>query len=184
MNAPLHSFEPSVLIETAAARVSRAAPGARLSLQARGDLPPLNAALGLDLPTRIGRRARAGALEAICLGPEEWMLHAPEAQAVEILSACAEVYASRPRSLVDVSGRETTFVIDGPRAAELLTLGCARDIDGIAVGEGRRTAFDGVTVILWRDGETSFRMDCWHSFAPHVQHLLEIGCRELAAETI
>ena len=60
---------------------------------------------------------------------------------------------------------------------------CPRNIDTIPPGAGRRTAFDGVTVVLWRDGETSFRMDVWNTFAPHVYDLLAIGCRELAAES-
>ncbi len=110
------------------------------------------------------------------------MLHLPEGAVDGILSSCAEVYATLPHSLVDVSGREVTFLIDGPRATELLTLGMARDPDSIAAGEGRRTNFDGVTVTIWRDAESAYRMDVWHSFAPHVRHLLETGCRELAAE--
>ena len=182
MNAPVPPLVPAVLAESAAARISLAAPCARLSLQARGDLTLLDTALGLVLPDRVGRRAEAGEVEAICLGPEEWMLHAPEPKADAIRAACAGVYATLPHSLVDVSGREVSFVIDGPRAAELLTLGCPRDIDSIAVGEGRRTVLDDVTVILWRDGDALFRLDCWHSFAPHLLHLFEIGCRELAAE--
>lgn len=184
MNAPNSAFTPSVLAESAAARVSLAAPRARLSLRARGDLAPLDAALGLTLPARIGRRASAGELQALCLGPDEWMLHAPEALLDGLKAACDGVYATLPHSLVEVSAREVTFTIDGPRAAELLTLGCPRDIASIAVGEGRRTVFDGASVILWRDGESSFRMDVWNSFAPHVFHLLDTGCRELAAETL
>ncbi|QEW19462.1 sarcosine oxidase, gamma subunit family [Marinibacterium anthonyi] len=182
MNAPISSFATDMRAESAAARVVTAAPCARLSLRARGDLGPLETALGLTLPSRIGARAAAGETEVMCLGPDEWVLRGPEAVAPGIREACAEVYKTHPLSLVDISGRETTFVIDGPRAAELLTLGCARDIDTIAVGDGRRTAFDGATVVLWRDGDDSFRMDVWHSFATHLFHLLETGCRELAVE--
>ncbi|MBE9640580.1 sarcosine oxidase subunit gamma, partial [Salipiger pacificus] len=29
-----------------------------------------------------------------------------------------------------------------------------------------------------------FRMDVWNSFAPHLLHLLQVGARELAAETL
>lgn len=182
MNAPVSVFAPGVLAETAAARVSADTPRTRMSLRARGDLAPLEAALGLSLPRRIGLRAGAGGLEAICLGPDEWMLHGTEGEAARAAEACAGVYAQLPHSLVDVSGREVTFVIEGPRAAELLTLGCPRDIDGIAPGEGRRTLFDGATVLLWRDAGDRFRMDVWNSFAPHVFALLGTGCRELAAE--
>ena len=184
MNAPISSFVPLVLSESAPARVALAEPCTRLSLRARGDLTPLNKALGMTLPGRIGRRASSDELEAICLGPDEWMLRTTAALADDIVSACGEVYPSHPHSLVDVSGREVTYLIDGPRANNLLTLGMARDPDSIAVGTGRRTNFDGVTVILWRDGESKFRMDVWHSLAPHVKNLLETGCRELAAETL
>lgn len=183
MNAPVSSFTPGPLVETAAARVSVAVPCGRLSLRARGDLSPFATALGLTLPARIGTRTSAGEVEAICLAPDEWMIHAPEAQLSGLQSACAGLYDRHPHSLVDVSGRETTFVIDGPRAAELLTLGCPRDLDRLKPGEGRRTVFDGATVILWRDADNAFRMDVWHSFAPYLFHLLDTGCRELAAET-
>lgn len=184
MNAPISSFATRMQAESAAARVVTAAPGTRMSLRARGDLGPLETALGLTLPTRIGARASAGETEVLCLGPDEWVLRGPEAVAPQIAQACDGVYKTHPLSLVDISGRELTFVIDGPRAAELLTLGCARDLDTIAVGEGRRIAFDGATVVLWRDGENAFRMDVWHSFAHHLFLLLETGCRELAAEAL
>lgn len=179
---PKMSKDPVVVVETACARVCRAAPVARLALRARGDLAPLNAALGVVLPRRIGARTETGARQVICLGPDEWMLHLPPDEAGPAIAACAQVYADLPHSLVDVSGREVTFVLDGPRVEDLLSLGLARDIDSVPVGEGRRTIFDGATVILWRDGQTEFRMDCWHSFAPYLLGLLETGCKELAAE--
>ncbi|UOA29223.1 sarcosine oxidase subunit gamma [Pseudosulfitobacter sp. DSM 107133] len=184
MNAPVSVFTPAVLVETAAARVSTATPCARLALRARGDLTPFDTALGLSLPTRIGQRAQSDGIEAICLGPDEWMLQTAEADAGAIINACAALYDRQPHSLVDVSGREVTFEIEGPLAAKLLTLGCPRDIGKIAIGEGRRTLFDGATIVLWCDAQDRFRMDVWNSFAAHVFSLLETGCRELAAETL
>ncbi|MBE3638837.1 sarcosine oxidase subunit gamma [Mangrovicoccus algicola] len=173
---------PGTLIRTAAARIGITAAPGRLSLRARDGLGALGTALGIDLPGRIGGRAGRDAIEAMCLGPDEWVLLSPPEEVAALLAAGAAVYAAHPHSLVDISGRETTIAIDGPRAAELLTLGLARDPAGIAPGDGRRTYFDGQTVILWRDGETRFRMDVWHSFAPHLLGLLDTGCRELAAE--
>ena len=182
MNAPISSFDPFALVETSAAQVRVASPCGRLSLRARGDLAPLNAALGLTLPEKIGQRVSAGNLEAICLGPDEWKLETETGAVAGIEEACAKVYAELPHALVDISAREATFVIEGVRPAELLTLGCPRDIATIEVGTGRRTVFDGATVLIWRDGESSFRMDVWNSFAPHLFALLDTGCRELAAE--
>jgi len=183
MNKFASSFTAAPLAQGAVARVSLAAPAGRLVLRARGDLAALNAALGVALPTVIGRRAVTGGLQVLCLGPDEWMLHLPPDQVAAVKAACDALAGQHPHSLVDVSGRELTLLIEGQRAAELLTIGCARDIEAIPVGQGRRTAFDGVTVILWRDEASAFRLDVWNSFAPHVADLLETGCRELAAET-
>jgi len=179
MPSPL---SPGHLIETAAAAVSLAPPQARFSLRARGDLSPLITALGLTLPGRIGQRSAQGGLEALRLGPDEWVLLAQPEDAGALAAACAGVYPDLPHSLVDISAREKTFVIEGERSAELLTIGCPRDIAAIPVGEARRTVFDGATVILWRDAPDRFRMDCWNSFAPHLFQLLETGAREIAAE--
>lgn len=186
MNKLVSSFTAAALAQGAVARISLAPPAGRMVLRARGDLAALNAALGVALgvalPTVIGRRAGAADLQALCLGPDEWMLNLPPDRVSAISTACGALAAQHPHSLVDVSGREITLLVDGPRAAELLTIGCARDIEAIPVGEGRRTVFDGVTVILWRDDAAVFRLDIWNSFAPHVADLLETGCRELAAE--
>lgn len=182
MNKFVSSFTAAPLSQGAVARVSLAPSVARLVLRARGDLAALNAALGVALPTVIGQRAGADAFEVLCLGPDEWMLHMAPDQVGAVTASCAALMGSHPHSLVDVSGREVTLRIDGPRAAELLTIGCAREVEAIPVGQGRRTAFDNVTVILWRDEPAVFRLDVWNSFAPHVAGLLETGCRELAAE--
>src|SRR5690606_13933578 len=105
-----------------------------------------------------------------------------EADAPGLVESCARMYAEAPHSLTDISDREISVRIEGPKAAELLTLGCPRDIDRVGESEGRRTLMDGATVVLWRDGAQVFRLDIWRSFAPHVIALLETGCAELAAE--
>lgn len=183
MSIEISSLAPGVVIETKAARLSVPPAVGRLSLRARGAaVAHLGAALGLALPDRIGRRATAGPVEAIRLGPDEWTIHAPAEHVARLTAACAALAAVHAHSLVDISGREVTLLVEGPKAAELLTLGCPRDIETVAPGEGRRTLFDGATVVLWRDAADRFRIDVWNSFAGHIAQLLEIGCRELAAE--
>lgn len=182
MSTEISSLTPGIVAGTKAAQVSVLPAQGRLSLRARGDLGALEKAIGLALPGRIGLRAQAGGIEAIRLGPDEWTLLAPAGAVAGLVAACAAIYGDHPHSLVDISGREVTLSIEGPRAAELLTLGCPRDIATIAPGEGLRTLFDGASVVLWRDGDDRFRIDVWNSFAGHVAHLLETGCKELAAE--
>ena len=60
-------------------------------------------------------------------------------------------------------------------------MGCPADVAGFDVGTGARTIFDGVQVVLYRDGLDRFTMEVWRSFLPHVLGLLNIGNRELAA---
>jgi sarcosine oxidase subunit gamma len=174
------SLPTGLLAGTSAAQVARSAPRARLSLRARGDLSTLDSALGLTLPRKIGTRVTEKDTEVLCLGPDEWVLLAPDA--APIMNACAQIYDTLPHSLVDISHREVTFEISGPRATELLTLGWPRDPASVKVNEGRRTVFDGASVVLWRDSDTRYRMDVWNSFAAHLFHFMENGCRELAAD--
>lgn len=183
MTALTLDFTPGPLAESGAVSVSLLAPIGRFSLRARAaDMPVLSKAVGVDLPTKIGARANIGTVEILCLGPDEWHVLVAESDAPRLVERCASVYADAPHSLTDISDREVSVRIEGPKAAELLTLGCPRDLDRIAEGEGRRTLMDGATVVLWRDGKDSFRLDMWRSFAPHVVALLETGCAELAAE--
>jgi len=176
-------FQPGPLSESSAATVTLLPPVGRFSLRAReADLPALSKAVGVDLPRRIGSRAGAGTTEVLCLGPDEWQILIDEADAPRLVEDCARLYAEVPHSFTDISDREITVRIEGPKASELITLGCPRDIDRIAEGEGRRTLMDGVTIVLRCDGAQSFRLDMWRSFAPHVMALLKSGCAELAAE--
>lgn len=183
MTVYAHTFEPGPLATSSAVTVSLLSPAGRFSLRARqAELPALSEVVGVDLPRKIGIRAGTGTTEVLCLGPDEWQILTAETDAFRLSEACARIYAEVPHSLTEISDREISVRIEGPKAAELLTLGCPRDIDRLGVGEGRRTLMDGATVVLWRDGAQEFRLDIWRSFAPHVIALLETGCSELAAE--
>ena len=182
MSVSISTLSAGVIIETKSARVSVAAPRGRLSLRARGDLDVFGSALGVEMPSKIGACARSGELEVLCLGPDEWTLMLPQDQVASIFDALNAIYEGQPPSLTEVSAREVTFEIEGTHATDLLSIGCPRDIESIPVGEARRTVFDGVTVVLWRDASTQFRMDVWNSFAPYLAQTLETGCKEIAAE--
>lgn len=159
--------------------VEELAPAARFSLRVRPEnRAALSQALGLDLPARIGDRSGAEGREALCLGPDEWLIVAPDsAVAVD----AAAIYADVPHSLTEISDREITLRLTGPAVLDLLATGCPRDVSALAEGRGCRTVFDSATVTLWRDGEAEFRMDVWRSFAPHVRALLALAEAELKA---
>ncbi|SOC28553.1 sarcosine oxidase subunit gamma [Thalassospira xiamenensis] len=183
MTAHIDLSKAGILAESSAVRVALLPPVARFSLRAATpEQKALSKALGAPLPAKIGQCGRKGDIEIICLGPDEWTIIAPEDQAGTINDACAAIYAKTPHSLTEISDREVTVRITGPKASDLITIGCPRDLDQLPTGEARRTVFDGVTTVLWRDGEQNYRLDLWRSFAPHVIALLETGCAELAGE--
>lgn len=153
----------------------------KFSLRCRKDaVRDLSQALELDLPTKIGAMMVSGSRRAICLGPDEWLIHCPASERSEVALASAALYESIPHSLVDVSYREIGLSISGREAAELIGMSCPRDLDSIAVGTARRTIFDSAQVILVHPSVETFEMYVWRSFLPHVRKLLHVGKAELA----
>ena len=173
MNAPVKSF--------AAVSVAVLPPVARMNLRiAPADLATASAAFGLPLPGNIGQGVAKGDRAAWCLGPDEWLLHAPEAEQAAIVADFAKARAITPHSLTVISDREFTIAITGPRAQELLSVACPLDLSRMAPGTAKRTLFDSAQVVLIRDSDDAFRIEVWRSFFPHVSELLDIALREFA----
>lgn len=156
---------------------------ARFNLRlAPAGLAAASAAFGADIPPTIGARTVSGARTALCLGPDEWVLHADESERDAIAADFAALYAQVPHSLVDISDREIAILLEGPGALDLLATGCPLDLARIDVGWGARTVFDSAQIVLTRETPARFRIEVWRSFAPHVWGLLSIASAELAAE--
>lgn len=136
-------------------------------------------AAGVELPTRIGARSAAddGSSEALCVGPDEWILRVPADSAAPIAEGFAGLDVSH--SLVDISDREVEIAVEGDGAADILALGVPIDLARVAVDGGTRSVFDGVPVTLWRDGHGAFRLQVWRSFAPQLLALLQRGRLEV-----
>lgn len=137
-------------------------------------------AFGADIPARIGQRAARTGRSALCLGPDEWLLHADESAREEIAAAFGALYAGAPHSLVDISDRERAIELHGPGATSMLAAGCPLDLSQLRVGCGTRTVFDSVQVVLVREAEERFLIEVWRSFCPHVWELLTLAGEELA----
>ena len=171
-----------LLVETPAANVTLLSPLVRYSLRfGEGDKNAFGEAIGVVLPDRVGERTLAHGGEIACLGPDEWIVVLPAEQANGFKAACAAAYATSPHGLADISKREVGFHIEGERARELITNGCPRALELIGVGETYRTMFDNITILLWRDGPQTFRMDVQRSFAPQLVEALKNGCQNLLA---
>ncbi|MBP1806196.1 sarcosine oxidase subunit gamma [Rubellimicrobium aerolatum] len=173
MTAQIHSFPRSTAVAVTVLPLE-----ARFSLRLRAaSREAAEAALGLPLPDRIGRTSEQGGRRALCLGPDEWRLDVPAAEAAAVAGA---LEGGIPHALVEVTDREVTFLIEGPGSLDLLAIGIARDVRRLEVGRGARTVFDGVQAVLVREGEERFTLAVWRSYASHVEELLRQGAREIA----
>jgi sarcosine oxidase subunit gamma len=140
------------------------------------------AAFGLALPRTVCRAAEAAERAALWLGPDEWLLVAPDGEGEAIAAAFRAIAA--PHSLVDVSHRNTGLDLSGSEVAAVLNAGCPLDLHLAAfpVGMCTRTLFAKAEVVLWRRAVDRFRLECWRSFAPYVHGVLADAAKEFAVE--
>ncbi len=147
--------------------VALGAPLARYSLRAR-DAKALAKLIGRKLPAGIGSSEG----EVCALGPDEWLLRAAEGTTVPD-------GAGLPLAVVDISERAVALVVEGPRAEAVLQSGCPRDLGQFAVGEARRTVFEGIEMILLRTAPDRFEVDVWRSFASYLHLALTTAASHL-----
>ena len=107
--------------------ITELAPATRIALRL-ADRATAAAALGLDLPERIGTRAAAGERSALCLGPDEWLLQAPAAREQDLVEALRQALAGRHAAVTGLSGGQTVVGLQGAAAALVLAKGCTLDL--------------------------------------------------------
>ena len=178
---PVQPFDP---IDTPTVRVSLLAPTTRLSIRApTAAASAIGMALGVLLPTVPCRTITARDRAALWLGPDEWLVLAPETAttlAETATNAAAGHPASvipasvTPASVVDVSHRTQALEISGPDATWCLNGVCALDLDQTAfpIGMCTRTLLGKAEVILWRLGTETFRLEVARSYLPYVRACL------------
>jgi sarcosine oxidase subunit gamma len=157
-----------------AAKLAAAAPCLRLVFRGSEGQASCSRAFLVDLPSDACRAASAGERAALWLGPDEWLLMAPEPDAAAIGLALSQALTGIPHALVDVSHRQTGLVLQGPRASQLLNAGCPLDLDAVAfpVGMCTRTILGKAEIVLWRTAHDRFHMEVWRSFAPYLAEYL------------
>jgi sarcosine oxidase subunit gamma len=137
-------------------------------------------AFGVALPREACRAAASGDRVALWLGPDEWLLIAPDGEATRLMAAMGEALGPEPASLVEISDRQVAIEIAGEKATEAINAFNALDldIDVFPVGMCTRTLFGKAEVVLWRTAPETFRVEAWRSFAPYVQGCLGEATRE------
>ena len=174
LTARAPAFAPSDLLRLLPPLQRRILRGRAAALDAAGT------AMGVDLPQR-GRAAAANGCTALWLGPDEYLLLAPEA--ANPWPALQAALAGLPHACVDVSQRHAAFEVAGEHAAAALNTGCPLDLDldleAFPEGHCTRTVFGKAGIILWRTAADRFHVEVWRSFASYVTQLLALAAGEV-----
>jgi sarcosine oxidase, subunit gamma len=128
-------------------------PMARYSLRAR-QAQALETLLKVKIPKKIG--ASEGGI--FCLGPDEWMMRAPQGTKIEHATGVAV-------SVTNVSERSICLSLQGPHAAAILMSGCPLDLDHFEIGRATRTIYETIEIIVIRESDQTFHVEVWRSFA-------------------
>jgi sarcosine oxidase subunit gamma len=91
--------------------------------------------LGAPLPTEPGASS-SGQLTVLWLGPDEWLVVGPAGTEGELEARLRSAIGDAHASIVDVSAQRTTLLVAGPRARDLLAMGCALDLHPRSFGAG------------------------------------------------
>lgn len=156
-------------------------PRARILFRGReAAIEAAGGAFGVALPREACRSAEAGDRAALWLGPDEWLLIAPEGEGPAIEAALAAI--SAPHSAVDISHRNTALALSGSRVKEVLNSGVALDLDlgAFPVGMCTRTLLNKAEIVLWRRAPDRFHVELWRSFAPYVHGFLADAALEFS----
>ena len=146
----------------------------------RGDgaaIAALEFVFGVDLPRKVCRAATKDQRSALWLGPDEWLLLAPDGEANALTRTLNEALREAPASIVDVSDRQVAIGVSGPKAPEALNAFNALNLheDAFPLGMCTRALFGKAEIVLWRTAPDAFHIDVWRSFAPYV-----LGCLDEA----
>lgn len=165
-------------------RFSAASIGPRARFVFRGReaaIEAATAAFGVALPREACRAAEIGDRAALWLGPDEWLLIAPEADGAAIATAFRAIAA--PHALVDVSHRNIGVALSGSKVVQVINAGCPLDLDlaSFPVGMSTRTILNKAEIVLWRRAPDRFQLECWRSFAPYVHGFLTDAALEFSA---
>jgi sarcosine oxidase subunit gamma len=155
-------------------------PATRYVLRGGSDVrAAAESALTFGIPATACRATVEGDRAALWLGPDEWLLIAPQPPPCGFPAALAEALEGLAHSLVDVSHRQSALAVSGPQATTLLAAGCPLDLDASAfpVGMCTRTMLAKAEIVLWRTDPQVFRLEVWRSFVAYVSQFLGEAAR-------
>jgi len=137
------------------------------------------AAAAVGFSAQPCRAMTRGERAALWLGPDEWLVIAPEAEGAALATSLEAALAGIPHSLVDVSHRQGGCELRGPQATTLLSAGCPLDLDegAFPIGMCTRTVLAKAEVVLWRSAAQTFRLEVARSFVAYVSQFIAEAAR-------
>ena len=94
----------------------------------RGFLSAVHAAVGCYPPVTPNTVASYGETRLAWLGPDEWLIVAPEGAEIAMCTALAASLSNLHHAVTVVSHGQTLIRVTGPEARKLLTTGCPLDL--------------------------------------------------------
>jgi sarcosine oxidase, subunit gamma len=182
--SPAVRIEPTIITDEqyGDVRISLIDERARLSLRlSEGDAAQVSILTELQLDIPIGSYSEFLGASSARIGPNEWFITAPQADAVRLNNEIEVGLTSKFFSLVDVGHRSTTFVISGSSASEIINSGCPLDLREpvFPVLSSTRTVLGKAEIILTRrNGIAGYEVECWRSFSDYIYDFLRNGARE------
>jgi sarcosine oxidase subunit gamma len=113
--------------------------------------PPVPAYLaGVPLPLQPNRVASMRELRTLWLGPDEWLVTAPERGVPDLSGRLRRALAGRHATVADLSAARAIIEVVGPAARALLEKGCGLDLHPRAFAPGccARTSLAKLPVII------------------------------------
>ena len=171
------------VLEPAVEGISERAFEGQLILRGNADarfLDAVRGVCGIEPPVSPNTVATAGAKRMAWLGPNEWLLTAPEGEESALRAALEAALAGQHAAVVDVSDGNTVIVLEGADAVEILAGECPLDLHPRAFPVGRcsQTLLGKSNVMIVRETADRFAILVRRSFAPYAWALL----RHIAAQ--
>jgi sarcosine oxidase subunit gamma len=165
----------AVLNTRGVGRIEAAPPAARFIFRGGEAASIAGASFTVALPQTACRAAVAGVRAALWLGPDEWLLLAPDSEGAVLWADLTAALSSSAHSLVDISHRQIGLELTGPKIGQLINAGCPLDLDldSFPVDMCTRTILAKAEIVLWRRANDRFRVEVFRSFASYVSDFLK-----------
>lgn len=128
-------------------------------------------ALGIRPPAEPCTFTRSGAVKALWLSPDEWMIVVPRARLVPLLRGLGKALGGIRSQVVDNSGGYTEIIIQGRNASDVISHASVYDLHRLGEGRVVGTTFGTSAVHMYRERD-GVSLLVRRSFADYVWRFL------------